>query len=175
MYQIVSTLNGFIKEEILLNPFDFISDNQLILMLMLFTYLIGGMILHIISFSMCGVFYNRGQAPVLGSIGYMMAFNLNVWLLINLSKLFNSILTISIIYFIVVIFIFILLNKIKKLYAGEYFVAGELARRGFTAAVPMSNTKDFDILAINRESYKQFAIQVKTTRYKKSMVSWSKK
>ena len=73
------------------------------------------------------------------------------------------------------LFIFILLNKIKKLYAGEYFVAGELARRGFTAAVPMSNTKDFDILAINRESYKQFAIQVKTTRYKKSMVSWSKK
>lgn len=113
MYQIISALNGFIREEMIPNPFDFISDNQL--MVMLFTYLIGGMILHIISFSMCGVFYNRGQAPVLGSIGYMMAFSLNVWLLINSSKLFNSILTISIIYFIVVIFIFILLNKIKKL------------------------------------------------------------
>lgn len=112
MYQIVSTFNGFIREEILPNPFDFISDNQLIVML--FTYLIGGMILHIISFFMCGVFYNRGQAPVLGSIGYMMAFSLNVWLLINISKIFDSILTISIVYFIVVIFIFILLNKIKK-------------------------------------------------------------
>ena len=30
--------------------------------------------------------------------------------------------------------------------SGEYFVAAELERRGFTAAVPMSNTKDFDIL-----------------------------
>ncbi len=41
---------------------------------------------------------------------------------------------------------------------GEYFVAAELERRGFTAAVPMSNTKDFDILAINRETNKQIAI-----------------
>ena len=32
--------------------------------------------------------------------------------------------------------------------SGEYFVAGELERRGFTVAVPMSNVKDFDILAV---------------------------
>ena len=50
--------------------------------------------------------------------------------------------------------------------AGEYFVAGELERHGFTAAIPMSNAKDFDILAINRDTYKQFAVQVKTTSYK---------
>ena len=50
--------------------------------------------------------------------------------------------------------------------SGEYFVAGELERRGFTVAVPMSNVKDFDILAINRNTYEQFAIQVKTTGYK---------
>jgi len=29
----------------------------------------------------------------------------------------------------------------------------------------MSNVKDFDILAINRKTYEQFAIQVKTTGY----------
>lgn len=50
--------------------------------------------------------------------------------------------------------------------AGEYFVAGELERRGFTVAVPMPNVKDFDLLAINRTSFEQFAIQVKTTGYK---------
>lgn len=48
------------------NPFEFISDNQLIVML--FTYLIVGIILHIISFSMCGVFYKRGQAQLLGGM-----------------------------------------------------------------------------------------------------------
>jgi len=51
--------------------------------------------------------------------------------------------------------------------SGEYFVAGELERHGFTAAIPMSNVKDFDILAINRKTYNQFAIQVKTTSSKK--------
>lgn len=50
--------------------------------------------------------------------------------------------------------------------SGEYFVAAELERRGFTAAVPMSNTKDFDILAINRETQRQIALQVKTNRGK---------
>ena len=59
--------------------------------------------------------------------------------------------------------------------AGEYFVAGELERHGFTVAVPMSNVKDFDILAIDRDTHKQFAIQVKTTGYKQKKWTLSKK
>lgn len=62
-------------------------------------------------------------------------------------------------------------NNISTGNSGEYFVAGELERHGFTAAIPMSNVKDFDILAINRNTYKQFAIQVKTTSYKTK--SWT--
>ncbi|MEE5991626.1 MAG: hypothetical protein V3G42_00120 [Oscillospiraceae bacterium] len=50
---------------------------------------------------------------------------------------------------------------------GEYFVAAELERRGFTVALPMSNVKDFDILAIHRVTHKQLAIQVKTTHHSK--------
>ena len=61
-------------------------------------------------------------------------------------------------------------NKISIGNAGEYFVAGELERHGFTAAIPMSNVKDFDILAIDRMTYTQFAIQVKTTS--NSSKSW---
>ena len=41
------------------------------------------------------------------------------------------------------------MNNVSTGNAGEYFVAGELERRGFTCAVPMSNTKDFDILITN--------------------------
>jgi len=59
--------------------------------------------------------------------------------------------------------------------SGEYFVAGELERRGYTVAVPMSNVKDFDILAIHRETHEQFAIQVKTTGYKQKKWTLSKK
>ena len=59
--------------------------------------------------------------------------------------------------------------------AGEYFVAGELERHGFTVAVPMSNVKDFDILAIDRSTFKQFEIQVKTTGYRQQKWTLSKK
>lgn len=45
---------------------------------------------------------------------------------------------------------------------GEYFVAAELERNGFTVAMPMANTKNFDILAINKTTNKQIALQVKT-------------
>ena len=61
-------------------------------------------------------------------------------------------------------------NKISIGNAGEYFVAGELERRGFTVALPMSNVKEFDILGISRTTQKQCAIQVKTT--KKSKKEW---
>ena len=57
-------------------------------------------------------------------------------------------------------------DKVSIGNSGEYFVAGELERHGFTAAVPMSNVKDFDILAIDRETHKQIAVQVKTTSQK---------
>lgn len=53
-YKIISALNGFIREDMMPNPFEFISDNELIVAL--FTYLIGGLILHVISFAMCGIF-----------------------------------------------------------------------------------------------------------------------
>lgn len=66
-------------------------------------------------------------------------------------------------------------NNISTGNAGEYFVAGELERRGFTVAVPMSNVRDFDILAINRNTYQQYAIQVKTTSYKRKKWTLSKK
>lgn len=61
-------------------------------------------------------------------------------------------------------------NNISIGNSGEYFVAAELERRGFTVAVPMSNTQDFDILAINKESFRQVALQVKTNRKGKSWI-----
>ena len=54
------------------------------------------------------------------------------------------------------------MNSINIGNSGEYFVAGELERRGFTVGVPMSNVKDYDLLCVNKEG-KQFALQVKTT------------
>ncbi len=67
-----------------------------------------------------------------------------------------------------------MMNSINIGNAGEYFVAGELERRGFTVGVPMSNVKDYDLLCVNRNG-KQFALQVKTTSFGRNKWILSKK
>lgn len=114
MYQIVSALNGFIREEMIPNPFEFISDNEVVAIL--FFALFGGKVLYKIAFSMCGIFHSRRGNKTLGSIGYMFFFILNVGILMILNKWFNGILVISIIYIILVITIFVALSKIRKRY-----------------------------------------------------------
>lgn len=53
--------------------------------------------------------------------------------------------------------------------SGEYFVAAELLRRGFSVGITMGNAKAIDILA--EKDSKQFIIQVKSI-YKKKNVGW---
>lgn len=53
--------------------------------------------------------------------------------------------------------------------SGEYFVAAELLRRGYSVGITMGNAKAIDILA--EKDDKQFIIQVKAI-YKKKNVGW---
>lgn len=46
--------------------------------------------------------------------------------------------------------------------AGEYFVAGELSRRGHIASVTLKNTKGIDILVTDESASKYIGVQVKT-------------
>ena len=48
--------------------------------------------------------------------------------------------------------------------AGEYFVAGELSRRGCLASITLRNSKGVDIICTNSDATKSVAIQVKTSR-----------
>jgi hypothetical protein len=47
---------------------------------------------------------------------------------------------------------------------GEYFVAGELSRRGYIASITLRNTRGIDILVSNSNATRQVAIQVKTNQ-----------
>lgn len=53
--------------------------------------------------------------------------------------------------------------------SGEYFVAAELLRRGYSVGITMGNAKAIDILA--EKDNKQFIIQVKSI-FKKKNVGW---
>lgn len=48
--------------------------------------------------------------------------------------------------------------------AGEYFVAGELSRRGFIASITLRNTRGVDILAAGGDATRSVGIQVKTNQ-----------
>ena len=53
-------------------------------------------------------------------------------------------------------------NKNHRGSASQFFVAGELCRRGLVAVVTMGNTPNTDILCSNEEGTKFIHIQVKT-------------
>ncbi|PZO33834.1 MAG: aspartate ammonia-lyase [Flavobacteriaceae bacterium] len=50
--------------------------------------------------------------------------------------------------------------------AGEYYVAAELSRRGYLAAITLRSSDGVDILVSNTEGDKLVSIQVKTTQNK---------
>jgi hypothetical protein len=52
-------------------------------------------------------------------------------------------------------------NKVLTGVSGEYFVAGELSRRGYLASITLRNTKGVDILCSNANVSKSVGIQVK--------------
>lgn len=53
-------------------------------------------------------------------------------------------------------------DKSSRANASQFFVAGELCRRGFSAVVTMGNTPNTDILCSNLEGTRFVHIQVKT-------------
>ena len=59
--------------------------------------------------------------------------------------------------------------------AGEYFVAAELARRGYMASVTLRNSDSIDIHASKINEHKMFLIQVKTTQNSKRAWQLTKK
>lgn len=66
------------------------------------------------------------------------------------------------------------MNNINIGNSGEYFVAAELERRGFSVGVPMSNVKDYDLLCVS-ENNNHYALQVKTTASGKNKWMLSRK
>jgi len=53
---------------------------------------------------------------------------------------------------------------------GEYYVAAELSRRGYLAAITLRNSDGVDILVGNIDNNKLISIQVKTTQHKQQWI-----
>lgn len=112
MYEIVSLFNNVIRDQAFSNPFEYITDNQLIAILMF--SISGSAVLNKIAFRMCGVFYKSRSNKTLGSIGYMFFYCINVQVLIKLCQSFQDINLVISIYMLFVIAMFIGLYKVKN-------------------------------------------------------------
>lgn len=112
MYEIVSLFNNVIRDQAFSNPFEYITDNQLIAILMFSIF--GSAVLNKIAFRMCGVFYKSRSNKTLGSIGYMFFYCINVQVLIKLCQSFQDINLVISIYMLFVIAMFIGLYKVKN-------------------------------------------------------------
>ena len=55
--------------------------------------------------------------------------------------------------------------------SGEYYVAAELSRRGYLAAITLRNSENIDILVSNIQGDKLFSIQAKTTQNKRKWIT----
>ncbi len=62
------------------------------------------------------------------------------------------------------------LNRQLSGISGEYYVAAELSRRGYLAAITLRNSDGADILVSNLDESKLFSIQVKTTQNKSKWI-----
>ena len=112
MYDIVKIFNSTLRDQGFSNPFEYVMDNQLAAIL--FFSLFGSAVLNKVAFTMCGIFYKSRSNKILGSIGYMFFYCINVQVLIKLCQWFQNINLIISIYMLFVIALFIVLYKVKN-------------------------------------------------------------
>ena len=112
MYEIVKIFNYIVREQVFTNPFEYLIDNQLE-SLLLFS-LFGSLVLYKISFAMCGIFYRRKSNKIIGSIGYMFFYYINIFVLTKLCQSLNNINIVISMYIVFVIILFIILYKMKN-------------------------------------------------------------
>lgn len=95
MYKIVSAISLLIRTFIFPNPFtklfevylaNTVFSTSAVFIADLFNVFIGGAILCAICYPLVAIIYERGEAPVVGSLLYMGAVLLNSWLLIWVSN-----------------------------------------------------------------------------------------
>ena len=99
MYYIVALISVVIRQYYLPNPYVAFVDPGIAT---LFNIVIGGFILHVISFTITGIYYSRGDAPVIGSLSYLIWYCINTAIIIfvgtNVNNMYLAIVLLLIIY-----------------------------------------------------------------------------
>lgn len=110
MYSIISLISAWIRQFYLPNPFTTILTNSSYANI--FNILIGGIILHVISYLMTGIYYKRGNLPSFGSLSYSFWYVINTFIFIGVGYLIHSIILYILVLIIIYLFLIILISYI---------------------------------------------------------------
>lgn len=111
MYSIISLISALVRQFYLPNPFATILNPSYA---DIFNILVGGAILHFLSYGMTSIYYERESMPVVGSISYLFWYAINTFIFIGIGKITFSLLSFSIIALIAYSVIIALINYLTN-------------------------------------------------------------
>ena len=114
-YSITSFISLIIRQFFLPNPYiNYFLDKNVA---DLFNLIIGGAILHFLSFGITSIYYSKGDAPTLGSISYLFWYMINTGIITLIGNLIDNvyllIFSLTIIYLIIISIVIKISNKTK--------------------------------------------------------------
>lgn len=110
MFKVVHIMSAWIRQFLLPNPYTNLFKENIYADL--FNMIIGGYILHKLSFWLTGMGYTKGiDDPVEGSIGYLFSYILITTIITFIGKTFNDIKIIIGLFLIIYIILCILVSK----------------------------------------------------------------
>lgn len=112
MYSIVAFCSLIIRQFFLPNPYLNCFSNENIADL--FNLLVGGAILHYLSFWITGIYYNKGDAPTFGSISYMFWYIINTIIITLVGYLIKNVYLLIFSLAVIYLIIFIIVSKISN-------------------------------------------------------------
>ena len=112
MYHVIHIISALIRQFLLPNPFSSFFSNQAYADL--FNIVIGGAILHIMSYVMTGMVYEKNLAPGLGCFLYLFNYCLITAIILLITWLIHNFWVAVIICIVVYIIVLMLLNKLSS-------------------------------------------------------------
>lgn len=115
MYKIISNFFGLLREYVLPEPFESLSNENLITVLIV--WLIVPIIIQKVSYIACGQFYEKGKSsPILGCLGYMFFYMISIIIINLLCIIFKNIVIILMLYVIAILAVVIGIYKLKDIF-----------------------------------------------------------
>lgn len=111
MYKLVNIISALIRQFLLPNPYISWFENEVYADL--FNVIVGGFILHKLSFWLTGIGYTKGiDEPASGSLGYLVSYIILIVVITLIGKFIVNVKVAIVVFLVIYILLCIVVNKI---------------------------------------------------------------